>query len=121
MKLKSTPPKTVSEYILLFPKDIQSRLKTIRAIVKKIVPESDEKLSYGMPYFYFKGRLLYFAGYTNHIGFYPMPSAIKKFQKEISKFKYAKGSIQFPHDQALPVALITKIIKFRANENRSGN
>ncbi len=70
-----------------------------------------------MPTFTLNGNLVHFAGYKNHIGFYPTPSGIEKFKNEISKYKWAKGSVQFPIDEAMPLDLITEIVKFRVKEN----
>ena len=102
MKKQIPNPTTVTEYIRIFPPNVQKRLRLIRTAIKEIAPEAVEKLSYSMPYYHLKGRLIYFASYENHVGFYPMPSAIKKFQKEISKYKFGKGSVQFPHTKPLP-------------------
>lgn len=109
--------KTVDEYIKYQPKEVATRLKEVRKIVAANAPKAEEKISYNMPYYGFNGRFLYFAGYPKHIGFYPMPSAITKFKKEIEKkYKWAKGSVQFPHDKPLPVGLIKKMVQFRYKE-----
>ena len=100
-------PDSVEEYIESFPKQVQKILKQVRATIKKAAPKAEEKISYGMPYYSLNGRLAYFAGYKRHIGFYPMPGAIAAFKKEITKYKWAKGSVQFPLDKPLPVSLIT--------------
>lgn len=70
-----------------------------------------------MPAFLMNGVLVYFAGYTNHIGFYPLASGVKEFKQELGGFKTSKGTIQFPVDKPLPLDLITKIVLFRLNEN----
>lgn len=112
-------PKNIEDYISSFPPKTQLLLKKVRTAVKKAAPQAEESISYGMPYYKLKGRLLYFAAYKNHIGFYPMVSGISAFKKEISKYKNAKGSVQFPLDKKIPLALITKIVKFRVKENLS--
>lgn len=109
--------KTVDEYIQSFPKDVAERLEQIRQTVKKAAPDAQEVISYNMPLFKQNGRLVYFAGYKNHIGFYPMTGAIKKFNKEISVYKWSKGSVQFPNDKPIPYDLIKKMIEFRVKEN----
>ena len=63
------------------------------------------------------GNLVHFAAFKNHIGFYPTPAGIETFKKELSVYEGAKGSVQFPFDQPLPLVLITKIVKFRVIEN----
>lgn len=103
----------IDAYIAAFPQSTQKLLKQFRATVRKAAPKAEEKISYGMPAFTLYGNLVYFAGYKNHIGFYPGPGAIKNFQKELSVYKGAKGSVQFPLDKPLPLELISKIVKFR--------
>lgn len=110
-------PKDVDEYIAAFPKKTQVMLKSLRAAIRKAAPQAQEKISYGIPYYALNGRLVYFAAFKNHIGFYPMTSGIRNFKKELSSYKSAKGSVQFPIDKPLPLALITKIVKFRVRNN----
>ena len=110
-------PKNVDEYIRMFPKDIQDRLKSIREIVKKAAPQAEEVLSYQMPAYKLNGILLYFAAFKNHIGFFPTPSGIEAFRKELSGYELTKGTIHLPYDKKNPVTLIKKIIKFRVKEN----
>jgi uncharacterized protein YdhG (YjbR/CyaY superfamily) len=107
----------IDEYIALFPEDTREKLKQMRALVIKGAPDAAESISYGMPYYNLQGRLLYFAAFKNHIGLYPMASAITKFQPEISKYKFAKGSVQFPLDKNIPAGLVLRIVKFRVKEN----
>lgn len=112
-------PTTIDEYIQLFPKDVAARLQTIRKIVKKVAPDAQEVISYAMPAFKLNGLLLYFAAHTNHIGLYPYPSTMKKFQKELKQYKTAKSSIQFLNDKPLPLKLIEEIVKFRVKEKQA--
>ena len=110
--------KTVKEYISTYPASTQERLNTLRKLILKEVPDSDESISYGMPAYKLAGKpLVYFAGYEHHIGLYALPSGHKKFKKELAGYKQGKGSVQFPHDQPLPLELISKILKFRVSEN----
>ena len=109
--------RTIDEYIAIFPVDVQKRLQEIRAAIKSAAPQATEKISYQMPTFYLNGNLAHFAAFKNHIGFYPVPSGIEAFKKELSKYAQGKGSVQFPLDQPLPLALIKKIVKFRVAEN----
>lgn len=108
---------TIDEYIATFPKDIQTILQKIRETIRKSAPEATEAISYQMPTFKLNGNLVHFAAFKNHIGFYPVPSGIEKFKKELSAYKGAKGSVQFPLDRPIPYALISKIVKFRVKEN----
>ena len=118
MITKATPITDVDSYIAAFPKETQKLMKQLRAIIKKTVPGAEEIISYQMPAYKFHGRLLYFAAYKNHIGFYPMKSAITRFKKELSGYKGAVGSVQFPLNQPLPVELITRMLQFKAKENQ---
>lgn len=115
--MTANKPTTIDEYIAGFPKDIQIILEQLRTTIRKAAPEAEEVISYQMPAFKLSGMLVYFAGYKNHIGFYPTPSAIEAFKKELSEYKGAKGSVQFPLEKPLPLKLITKIVKFRVIEN----
>ncbi len=114
-------PKTsfnsIDEYIEQFPKEIQTILQKIRSVIKEAAPEATEKISYQMPTFFLKGNLVHFAAYNNHVGFYPAPRGIEKFKEELSQFKGAKGSVQFPMDKPLPLELISRIVLFRVEEN----
>lgn len=105
---------TIDQYIASYPKPVQATLTKIRQTIKKLVPDAEEKISYGMPTFKLAGKnLVHFAAYDKHYGFYPTPSAIEAFQKDLKKFKTSKGAIQFPIDEPIPYPLIEKIVKFR--------
>jgi len=108
---------TVDEYIHSFPELVQSKLEELRTVIKELVPEAEEKISYSMPAFFLNGILVWFAGFSHHIGFYPKASGIEAFKSELSGYKHAKGSIQFPLNVSLPIDLIQKIVLFRVEEN----
>ena len=112
-----TKPITIDSYIDQFPPSVQARLREIRELIQRTALEATEKISYGVPTFYLNGNLVHFAGYDKHIGFYPTPSAITHFEEELSGYKYAKGSVQFQHDQPLPLDLIARMVAFRRDEN----
>jgi uncharacterized protein YdhG (YjbR/CyaY superfamily) len=114
-----TQAETIDEYIARFPKDIQKLLKEMRATIHKAAPQAEEAIKYAMPTFVLNGNLVHFAAFKNHIGFYPAPQGIDEFKKELSRYKGAKGSVQFPLDEPLPLSLVTKIVKFRVAENRA--
>lgn len=109
----------IDEYIAQFTEDIQEKLKLIRHIIRAVEPALIEKISYQMPTFYLNGNLVHFAAYKKHIGFYPTPSGVAAFEKELRAYKTSKGAIQFPIDQPLPVELIEAIVRFRVDENKS--
>ncbi len=118
METPKKPFKNINEYIALFPKDIQILLKQMRATIKEEAPEAEEAIKYQLPTFVLKGiNLVHFAAFKNHIGFYPVPTGIEKFKKELAAYKTSKGAVQFPLDKPLPLALIRKIVKFRVAEN----
>lgn len=108
---------SIIEYIATFPKEIQKMLKELRATIKASAPNEEEKFSYGMPTFFLNGNLVHFAAFKTHIGFYPTPSGIEAFEDELSIYKGAKGSVQFPIDKPLPLNLISKVVKFSITEN----
>lgn len=109
--------KDIDSYIHSQPIEVRVRLEKIRHVIKSVAPKAEEVISYNMPAFKFHGMLVYFAVFKHHIGFYPFTTAITKFQKELSIYKGAKGSVQFPLDKPVPITLIKKIIKFRVKEN----
>jgi uncharacterized protein YdhG (YjbR/CyaY superfamily) len=117
--MKSDAPKinTVDDYIKTFPEQTQEILEQLRTTIKQAAPEAEECISYQMPAYKYKGILVYFAGYKNHIGFYATPNAHKEFQKELSIYKQGKGSVQFPIEKKMPLSLISKIVKFKLKEN----
>ena len=117
METQKIIAKDIDAYIAMFPSDIQERLNELRATIKEAAPEAEEVISYQMPTFKYHGILVYFAAFKNHIGFYPTVSGIQTFKKELSVYKGAKGSVQFPHKEPLPLGLIAKIVKFRVREN----
>jgi uncharacterized protein YdhG (YjbR/CyaY superfamily) len=111
--------KEVDKYIAGFPKEVQEILEKLRKLIKKLVPEATETISYQIPTFVLgKRNLVHFAGYKNHIGFYPTPSGIEAFKKELTLYKFSKGSVQFPLDKEMPWKLIKRMVEFRVKEER---
>ncbi|MDP4183525.1 MAG: DUF1801 domain-containing protein [Bacillota bacterium] len=110
--------RSIDEYISQFPPDIQDKLITLRQVIKEEAPDAEEKISYQMPAFTLHGILVYFAAFKNHIGFYPTSSGIEAFKSELSEYKWAKGSIQFPLERPLPYDLIKKMVRFKVDENK---
>jgi uncharacterized protein YdhG (YjbR/CyaY superfamily) len=108
---------TTDEYIAGFPEDVQKKLEQLRATIKKSAPDAIETFSYGMPAYKYLGYLVYFAAFKNHIGFYAIPPAVEEFKAALSVYKTGKGSVQFPLDQPLPLALIAKMVKYRVKKN----
>jgi uncharacterized protein YdhG (YjbR/CyaY superfamily) len=110
-------PKSIDEYIAGFPQDIRETLKKIRETIRAAAPDAEEKISYQMPTFALKGNLVHFAAFKTHIGFYPTASGIEQFKKELSAYDCAKGTVRFPLGKPVPLELISRIVKFRVEEN----
>jgi len=109
--------KTVEDYLAGFPPGTRKLLRKVRETIQKAAPEAEEVISYRMPAYKLNGVLVYFTGYQNHIGLYPTASGIQAFQSELTPFKWAKGSVQFPLDRPVPFNLIDKMVQFRVREN----
>ena len=106
----------VDEYIARFPEGVRALLTQLRDVIRGAAPEAEEVISYAMPAYKLHTILVYFAGYEGHIGFYPCPAGIEAFKHEFTAYKWAKGSVQFPVSEPLPVDLITRIVRFRADQ-----
>jgi uncharacterized protein YdhG (YjbR/CyaY superfamily) len=104
-------------YFSRYEDEVLCRLHLLRDLIFELVPEAEETIRYGIPTFVYKGTLVHYAGYKNHIGFYPTPSGIEAFKNELSRYKQGKGSIQFPLEEGMPVELIRSIVLFRKREN----
>ena len=117
MTSKRARPESITEYINAAPKEARAKLREMRACIRESAPGSKESLKWGMPAFSYRRILVTFAAFKHHIGFYPTPSAVKAFAKDLSKFVTAKGSIQFPLEKPLPLPLIRKITAFRVRES----
>jgi uncharacterized protein YdhG (YjbR/CyaY superfamily) len=117
MKTNQSSSPKIDEYIAGFPEEVQEILEKIRTTIRKAAPNAEETINYGIPTFTLKGNLVHFAGFKKHIGFYPTPTGIEQFKKELSVYEGAKGSVQFPLDKPIPYGLISKIVKFRVKEN----
>jgi len=115
--VKPSVASTIDQYIGQFPASVRRRLQEVRELVRGLVPEAEERISYRMPCFYLHGVLVYFAAHTGHIGFYPTPSGISAFRNELAAYECSKGAVQFPLDTPLPAGLIRKIVRFRRAEN----
>ena len=116
--MKEATAKNIDDYIAGFPKEVQAMLQQIRSTISKSAPGAEEAIKYAIPTFVMNGKnLVHFAAFKNHIGFYPTPTGIESFKKELSKYKQGKGSVQFPLDEPVPLALITKIVKYNLLRN----
>ncbi|WP_316801559.1 iron chaperone [Pedobacter frigidisoli] len=117
--MEKTEPTTIDEYIALFPAKTQEMLQRVRRAIRQAVPEAREVISYKMPAFKQNKVLVYFAAYKNHIGFYPTGSGIEAFKNEFGDYKWSKGAVQFPIDKPIPLDLISRISKFKAERDQT--
>ena len=117
MDANKAPITTIDEYIAQCPEDVRPILSKIRAVIKESAPEAVEKISYGMPGFYFHGQLVWFGLHARHVGFYPTGMGIEAFKEELASYKSSKGAVQFPLDKPMPYDLISRIVQFRVAEN----
>jgi uncharacterized protein YdhG (YjbR/CyaY superfamily) len=117
MNAKKARPTSIDEYIHAAPKEARKRLREMLSCIRKAAPGAEESLKWGMPAFSYRRILVTFAAFKRHIGFYPTPSAVNAFAKELTKYATAKGSIQFPLEKPLPLPLIRKITAFRVRES----
>lgn len=115
--MKAKQVNNIDEYIADFPDDVQKSMEKVRAAIRKAAPRAEEAISYQIPTFKLNGNLIHFAGYKHHIGLYPGTRAIEEFKDELTGYKLAKGTVQFPLDKPIPVGLITKITKFCVQRN----
>jgi uncharacterized protein YdhG (YjbR/CyaY superfamily) len=109
--------RTIDEYIAEFPENIRNILEEFRRVIREAAPQAKEAMRYGIPTFRLNGNLVHFAAFKNHIGFYPTPSAIKAFNKELAPYKQAKGSVQFPIGSPVPYDIVRKIVIYRVEES----
>ena len=109
---------TIDEYIASFPKNIRDILEHLRRAIREAAPDAEETISWRMPTYRLKGNLVHFAAHKNHVGFYPGPSAIVAFKKELASFPTSKGAVQFPFDKPIPLALVKKIVRYRVKESK---
>lgn len=104
----------VDTYINQFNGEAKERLLTLRQLVLSEVPEAKEGIMYGLVGYKLNGKpLVYFGGFTKHIGFYATPQGHEEFADELSKYKQGKGSVQFPLDDPLPIELVRRMLVFR--------
>lgn len=108
---------TIDAYIAGFPPDVGARLSAMRDTIRRHAPDAVERIAYGIPTFHLHGNLVHFAGFARHVGFYPGPTGIAAFRTQLARFRSAKGSVQLPHDEPLPLDLVAAIVDFRVAEN----
>ena len=118
MSTKRTAIKNMDQYIAGFPEDVQEILEKIRMTVRKVAPDAEETIKYGMPTFTLKGNLVYFGAFKKHIGFYPpISTGSAEFRKELSVYEGEKRSLKFPLEKPIPYSLIEEIVNLKVKEN----
>ena len=118
---QNVAPVSVDSYIQQFSPEVQQVLRALRAALHSAIPKAEEGIKYGMPTLMLGGKnVVHFAAMKTHMGFYPAPSGIVRFQAELAPYITSKGAIQFPYGRRLPLGLIKRIATFRAKEVRSG-
>lgn len=111
---------TVEDYFAGVPEPALGALQKMRAAIRSVVPkEATEVISYKIPAFKHNGIVVWYAAFSNHCSLFPTASVIKAFQDELKDFSTSKGTVHFPLDKPLPVALIKKMVKFRVAESHS--
>ncbi len=118
MRANQTAPKNIDAYVAGFPNDVQEILQKIRRTIRKAAPDADETIKYQMPTFTLNGNLIHFAAYKKHIGVYPVPRGDEQFKDELARYDGQKSTARFPLDKPIPFGLISRIVKFRAKQNR---
>lgn len=108
---------SIDAYIADYPENLQELLQIMRETIHKAAPEATEAIKYGIPTFILNGNLVHFGSYKNHIGFYPAPRGIEAFKEETAQYEGGKGTLKFPIDKPLPLDLVSRIVKFRVQDN----
>lgn len=103
----------VDEYIGKYVASVRDKLNQVRRVIRSSIPDAKEKISYGMPTYYYHENIIHFAGFAKHIGLYPSPSGVAGFEHALKQYTWSKGAIQFPLDEDLPIGLIADIAEYR--------
>jgi uncharacterized protein YdhG (YjbR/CyaY superfamily) len=112
-------PKTIDEYIVAFPPEVRTLLDKMRKVIHEEAPQAEEAIRYGMPTFRLNGNLVHFAAARHHLGFYPTPSAIIAFGKELEPYTTSKGAVQFPYERPIPFDLVRRMVRFQVKESEN--
>jgi uncharacterized protein YdhG (YjbR/CyaY superfamily) len=119
MLVMTRASKDVDAYISAAPKKAQGKLREVRAAIKAVAPTADERMSYGMPYYNYKGRLAWFGLHRTHIGLYLRPPIMEEHKKELAGYQTTKSAIRLPLDRKIPVPLIKKLVQARMKKNEA--
>jgi len=114
---KTKTAASVNEYIATADPHAKKALREIRKTIKDAAPKAEEVISYQIPGYKYHGMLVFFAAWKNHISLYPAPWGAESLKKEMAAYEGSKGTIKFPLDKPMPLALIKKMVKYRVKEN----
>jgi len=109
---KKNVPENIDAYIAEFPLEIQATMNEMRKVIRETAPEATEGISWAIPTFKIKKILVQFAGFKNHLGFYPYPETIEHFRNELILYHTSKGGIQFPYNKPIPFDLVKRIVSY---------
>lgn len=112
-------PKTVDAYIASAPKEVRGKLKELRAAIRRAAPAAEERISYGMPYYAYQGRLAYFAAFKKHIGLYLPTPVVAEHRRDLKGYETSGATVRLPLDKKLPVSLIKKLVRARLKKNEA--
>ena len=115
---KRTTPRDIDEYVSGFAPEVRLILERIRSTIRRAAPGAQETISYQIPAFRQNGVLVYFAAFKKHIGFYPPVRGDAALEKAVGRYAGEKGNLRFPLDEPIPYALIARIVKLRARQDR---
>lgn len=116
---KMPRPVDVESYIAAAPKEAKNKLREIRKAIKSVAPKAEEKISYGMPYYSYKGRLAYFAAFKDHVSLFAVPPIVGAGKGELRKYQTGKSTLRFSLDEELPLPLIRKLVRAGVRRNES--
>ena len=113
-------PQTIDQYIANYTPDVQEILQKIRVLIKEVMPEAQEKISYQMPCFALNGNIIYFAAFKKHIGIFPPVEGDPDLNEKLLPYRGPKGNLKFPLDVPMPFALIEEVAKalLKAHQDR---
>ena len=110
--------KRIDDYIAGFPPKTRAALRKVRAALRKAAPKAEETISYRIPALRGNGVLVYFAGFKNHVGMFPPVRDDARLVAALARYRGPKGNLRFPLTEPMPLALITRIGKLRAKQDR---
>jgi uncharacterized protein YdhG (YjbR/CyaY superfamily) len=123
-KKEEVSSKEVDAYIAMQPSETQRALEELRSYIRQAAPQASELMNYNIPAFALveggkRDKQIMIAGYSKHVGFYPHPATIELFSEQLSEYKFAKGSVQFPLSKPIPKELVIEMVRYRLSQVKS--